>query len=254
MDLGSWWKKFRETVGAPNARDKLADDLPINRRRFFRAGLNELIKPLASAVQPLAHVANQFGKLDPPQLPSTRSYAAQSAAPHIWPSAGSDSLDEPVPTSWLRPPGALPEVEFHDTCSRCGTCVNVCPVQCIKIDPNCIKGEGVPYIEVDVMPCVLCEGLNCMQHCPSGALVPTILAQIDMGTAVLNEHSCLRSHGEGCTVCVDHCPVGAAALELLDGRINVKEDGCTGCGVCQHDCPTMPRSITVIPKSARPHG
>ena len=45
-----------------------------------------------------------------------------------------------------------------------------------------------------------------------------------------------------------------AALELLDGRINVKEDGCTGCGVCQHDCPTMPRSITVIPKSARPHG
>jgi translation initiation factor RLI1 len=45
--------------------------------------------------------------------------------------------------------------------------------------------------------------------------------------------------------------VGTAALELLDNRIVVHEDHCTGCGVCQNKCPTDPKSIVVMPKSAR---
>jgi NAD-dependent dihydropyrimidine dehydrogenase PreA subunit len=72
-----------------------------------------------------------------------------------------------------------------------------------------------------------------------------------MGTAVWNENICVRSHGEECTRCVDNCPVGTAALQLIDNRIVVNEDGCTGCGVCQNRCPTDPKSIVVMPKSAR---
>ena len=53
------------------------------------------------------------------------------------------------------------------------------------------------------------------------------------------------------TACVDACPVGAKALIVGDdGRIDVRE-GCTGCGTCQHACPTNPKSITVLLKSAR---
>jgi ferredoxin-type protein NapG len=66
-----------------------------------------------------------------------------------------------------------------------------------------------------------------------------------------HESICLRSHGDNCQICVDACPVGARALIVADdGRIDVRE-GCTGCGTCQHACPTQPKSITVLPKSAR---
>jgi NAD-dependent dihydropyrimidine dehydrogenase PreA subunit len=41
------------------------------------------------------------------------------------------------------------------------------------------------------------------------------------------------------------------ALELIEGKVTVHEDGCIGCGVCEHHCPTLPKSIVVIPKAAR---
>lgn len=202
------------------------ENKPVNRRRFFREGLRELFKPLAQAVEPFEEAMKQLDKLE--------------------------RLAPPEPARhWLRPPGALNEQAFRDTCSRCNACVNVCPAQCIKIDPTGVKGNGVPYIEPEAMPCVVCDGLVCMRDCPSGALVPTALALIEMGTAVWDPHTCVRSSGENCTICIDRCPIGSVAIELKNDRVHVIEKGCTGCGVCEHDCPTSPKSIVVIPKAAR---
>jgi ferredoxin-type protein NapG len=214
------------------------DDKPMARRRFFREGLRELLKPLASMAEPLEEAVRQLGELERIGTPQADPYHSPAA---------------PVPPGehWLRPPGALSEREFLDACSRCGECVRVCPAQCIKLDYSGGKGKGAPYIEPDAMPCVLCSSLACMNNCPSGALPLTPLLQIDMGTAVWNEHLCVRSHGEDCTKCVDHCPVGTMALELIGNRVHVIEEGCTGCGVCQNNCPTDPKSIVVMPKSAR---
>jgi len=39
-------------------------DKPMDRRRFFRRGLQELIKPLADAIAPLEQVANQLGSME----------------------------------------------------------------------------------------------------------------------------------------------------------------------------------------------
>lgn len=203
---------------------------PVNRRRFFREGLRELLKPLAGAMEPLEQVAHQLGRLE-------------DAVPLPPPPPGPDG-------PWLRPPGALDERAFRDTCSRCGTCVSVCPAQCIKIDHSGKKGNGAPYIEPDIMPCVVCDGLVCMRDCPSGALVPTALGLINMGTAVWNEYTCVRSRGEDCKICVDQCPIGSVAIQLRENQIRVIENGCTGCGVCQNYCPTSPKSIVVVPKSA----
>ena len=218
----------------------MSDEKPIDRRRFFRQGLRELLKPLADAARPLEEVVRQLNDLE------RVGGAFGLADPYHSPSA-------PVPAQehWHRPPGALPEKQFLETCSRCGQCERVCPAQCIRIDYSGTRGNGAPYIDVDAMPCVLCDGLACMHNCPSGALRPTPLSEIDMGTAVWNEHLCLRSTGGECTICIDHCPVGTTALELRDNRVHVNEDGCTGCGVCQHDCPTHPKSIVVMVKSAR---
>lgn len=204
----------------------MPDDKPVNRRRFFRDGLRELFKPLAEAVEPIEQAIKHLDRLD-----------------RMAPSA-------PPQTKVLRPPGALSERAFVETCSRCEKCVKVCPAQCIKIDFSGEKGDRAPYIEPNAMPCVVCDGLVCMRECPSGALVPTALGLIDMGTAVWESQLCVRSNGEDCTICIDKCPIGTVAIELRDDRVHVIEEGCIGCGVCQHECPTTPKSIVVVPRPA----
>jgi len=198
-------------------------DKPVDRRRFFRLGLSELLRPIASAAKPLERMAQELGKLDQPA----------PARPEVW----------------LRPPGSLPEARFRQTCTRNGACVAVCPVKAIKLDPA--RAGSVPYIDADSSACAVCTGLKCMSVCPSGALVPTSINDIDMGTAVWRSSSCLRSTGDSCTICIDKCPLGSAAIELKSGRVAVKPLGCIGCGVCQQECPTSPKSIVVIPISAK---
>ena len=137
-------------------------------------------------------------------------------------------------------------MSFRETCSRCRKCVEVCPVQCIKIDSTGERGNGAPYIASEERSCVVCEGLLCMYECPTGALSPIPLADIDMGTALWNESICVRSKGEDCKICVDVCPIGEMAIKLSDGKVQVIEQGCIGCGVCQQRCPTEPKSIIVL--------
>jgi ferredoxin-type protein NapG len=209
-------------------------DKPVDRRRFFRVGLSQLLRPLASAAAPLQQAAKQLENLQK---------LGSAPAPR-----------QRVPQAWLRPPGALDEAKLETTCTREGDCVRVCPVQAIKIDPAGTKGLGLPYIDADSAACAVCTGLKCMSVCPSGALVPTSINDIDMGTAVWWEESCLRSTGQPCTICVDHCPLGSAAIELKNNQIAVNPHGCIGCGVCQHDCPTTPKSISVIPVAAKKAG
>src|SRR5207249_11754786 len=96
-------------------------DRPVDRRRFFREGLRELLRPLSHAVAPVERALKQFEVLA--DEPAPKSIAAP--------------INAPMPELWLRPPGALfPDQSFRDTCSRCMKCVEVCPAQCIKIDPT----------------------------------------------------------------------------------------------------------------------
>jgi len=207
------------------------EDDQVGRRKFFLAGLRELIKPLAQAAAPIERALKELETLD--------RIGGQPAPPRT------------PAQNWIRPPGALAEPEFLDKCSRCGICVSVCPANAIKLDPNMGRGEGFPFIVASEMACVVCDGLHCMQNCPSGALVFTPAAEIDIGTALWHEGLCVRRLGEDCRICVDQCPLGSAALVLENGKVKVIEDGCTGCGVCEQQCPTSPKSITVTPKSAR---
>lgn len=216
-------------TGQPSVADKKMD-----RRRFFRAALAESLKPLDAAIRPLERMAHEVGKLD--AIQPTQRYSEPAR-----------TLDRP----WQRPPGALPELEFRVRCTQCDDCVRACPVSAIKLDHSGDEGGGFPYIDPNIQPCTLCDGQPCMPACPSGALQWTPLARIDMGTARYFDQVCLRFNGEDCTMCVDHCPVGPTALEVQDGWIKVHEEACTGCGVCQNNCPTDPKSIIVIPNASR---
>ncbi|MHC4695109.1 MAG: 4Fe-4S dicluster domain-containing protein [Planctomycetota bacterium] len=150
----------------------------------------------------------------------------------------------------LRPPGAVEESRFLDTCQRCGACVEVCPALAIfPLDQTRDDAAGTPVIDPDQAACVVCEGLKCTHACPSGALLPIHDKNtIRMGLAELYEPLCERTQGEPCTLCVDRCPLGETAIRLTGhGSPEVLVSGCVGCGVCQLYCPTTPKAIMVKP-------
>ncbi|WP_456405098.1 4Fe-4S binding protein [Thiolapillus sp.] len=111
----------------------------------------------------------------------------------------------PVIGKWverLRPPGALKEEDFLASCIKCGQCVQVCPVEAIKLaDLSDGLGVGVPYIEPRNQACDFsCDGLQCVLACPTGALIHEISfpSQVDMGVArVVDSSHCLAVLGQG---------------------------------------------------------
>ncbi len=189
------------------------------RRGFFKEALNQIMQPVAELLDD-----------------TMREHAPVEASdrPYI-----------------LRPPGALPEAEFLETCHRCGNCIKNCPANAILPLEN-VQADtaNTPYIDPDEQPCVICDSLACMYVCPSGALKPVYAEDIRIGLAVFNIETCLRTKEVACTYCIDTCPIGADAIHLTtEGVVEVLESGCTGCGVCQYACPTAPKSIIVEPRT-----
>ena len=187
------------------------DDEPdVGRRDFFGQLLREVARPVAEFREAV--------KEQPPDLPETR----------------------------LRPPGALHETLFVNTCDQTGECIQACPANAI------LSGaDGTPYIDPEHQPCVVCVGLDCMAACPSGALMSRSADALGMGLARVDTATCLRSTGEECTRCIQVCPLhetGVNVLDLtLDGSLHVYEDVCVGCGCCVRACPTQPKAIIVEP-------
>jgi ferredoxin-type protein NapG len=219
----------------------------MDRRKFFRQGLSQLLRPIASAIAPLERAARKIGELE-----EAMAHRVPPAHSHDGGEGGGFGAGYGAGSGlWLRPPGAVAEKDFLRTCTRGGECVRACPAHCISIDATGKKGSGAPFIDVDAAACVVCNGLYCMDVCPSGALVPTGINDIDMGTAVWYEASCTRHTGSDCQVCVDECPLGETAITVKGREIIVNPLGCIGCGMCQQHCPTSPKSIVVIPKAAK---
>ncbi|MET0101781.1 MAG: 4Fe-4S dicluster domain-containing protein [Sedimenticola sp.] len=106
----------------------------------------------------------------------------------------------------LRPPGALKDLlneqEFLASCIKCGQCVQVCPVEAIKLaDLEDGFGIGTPFIDAREQACDFsCDGLQCVLACPTGALTHEINypAESRMGFARLSRPSaCLAVQGKG---------------------------------------------------------
>lgn len=197
------------------------------------------------------------------------------------PVAGSIARSAGRRLHWVRPPGAMREDLFRLACSQCGVCVKACPANAIQLDPTGQRGDGLPFIIPSEAPCVVCDGLHCMHECPSGALSVLAMADIRMGIAIWNEDLCTRTRvgtasrsdspmistpevdaprsdsagapvqDDACTLCVEVCPVGSAAIEVRGLAIQVHEAGCIGCGLCESSCPTHPRAVVIQPISAK---
>ena len=132
----------------------------------------------------------------------------------------------------LRPPGSVNETELIYACIKCGLCVQICPIDAIKL-AGISEGlsYGTPYIDPRAQACDFsCDAMQCIETCPTAALdfIPfktageealvkyqkenptpgpdynpigvqsvAMKANTKMGLAVINYDTCLAKKGEG---------------------------------------------------------
>ena len=191
----------------------MPDDEKLHRRQFFRRGLGELLKPLVQAIEPMERTLNQLSRLDEPR-PAPKTIGLKL---------------------WLRPPGALAEKKFLETCSlRCGECVKVCPAEAIKTRSHRHDRHQRPLTsKPHRRQCVACDGLYCMASCPTGALrsYPADADQNGNPPSGKKASARARPYGTDCQILRSMFARWERQRFEVDGRgIRVKPLGCIGCG------------------------
>jgi polyferredoxin len=154
----------------------------------------------------------------------------------------------------IRPPGTQEE-DLLSRCARCGECVTVCPsggLQPVVLEAGW-EGVGTPALIPRLGWCSY-DCCLCGQVCPTEAIPRLTLEekrQVVMGIARIDRERCIPWDDlRICTVCYDTCPLleKAILLEKMEAvdelgqplairRPRVLEERCTGCGVCEYNCP-----------------
>jgi len=170
----------------------------------------------------MAQESNRTGRKRPPSARGRRKFMRSIAYGAVVLGAALAGY-VPVVSGWarrLRPPGALAEDRFLAACIKCGQCVQVCPVEAIRLaDLADGFGNGVPFIEARDQACDFsCDGLQCILACPTGALTHEMdyPHQVNMGEAkVVREQACLAVMGQGFK--------GLARGPDFDGKLRYQE-------------------------------
>lgn len=166
-------------------------------------------------------------------------------------SAAATQVSDRIQPRAFRPPGALEELAFLTTCTRCNRCADACPHDAIvPLGPHAKLAANTPALDPNNgRACHACADQPCARACPVGALRVLPVAQWSIGTATLNRDTCLAWDDAPCTVCLRNCPLPHDAI-LLDPstqRVYIDPRRCVGCGLCALSCPTAPSSITLTP-------
>lgn len=149
-----------------------------------------------------------------------------------------------------RPPGAIDELSFLAGCTRCDECASACPVSAVRRAPARFReAAGTPMIDPHASACVMCEDTPCISACKPGVL--RIDQPRKMGVAYIQTMACLAHSDSFCTVCSERCPV-PGAVDVVAGKPRIREDLCTGCGVCASVCPAPTNAVVVMPLADRP--
>lgn len=157
-------------------------------------------------------------------------------------------------TYLIRPPGAA-QTGFEALCIRCNECVRVCQTQ--GLQPSFLQGGLSNALTPVLIPRLGACNYNCNacgQVCPTGA-IPNLTLEAKrttpIGLARVDRNRCLPwAYNIDCIVCEEACPVAnkAIRLELVETtnargepvtmqRPYVIKELCTGCGMCEYQCP-----------------
>jgi ferredoxin len=150
----------------------------------------------------------------------------------------------------IRPPGALPEKNFVSVCTGCGKCLKVCPnnaLQSTFLEAG-LAGLYTPRLVPRIGYCE--EHCNfCGRVCPTEAILPLSVEEkqkVQMGVAKIDKTRCIAfEEGKICLVCNEQCSYHAIVGDDKKRPI-VKEEICTGCGICENKCPVDGESAIIV--------
>ena len=136
----------------------------------------------------------------------------------------------------IRPPWALPEPQFLDTCTRCDACIAACPEHIITTDRG-----NYPVINFKAGECTFCG--DCVAVCKDAALFCADHEFVDTSAWSIKaaiQPNCLAANGIECRVCGEHCESVAIRFRLTAGLVanpGIDHKLCNGCGACVAVCP-----------------
>ncbi|MFH1378293.1 MAG: 4Fe-4S binding protein [Planctomycetota bacterium] len=178
-------------------------------------------------------------------------------------------------TTSIRPPGALTESLFLSACSRCGSCLKICPGPVLHPSGFDAGFASLWTPRADFRYAGCHQDCNlCSQVCPTQAIRPLTIEEkrkTIMGLAVINTDTCLPYLGtEECSICHDTCAkAGYDAIHFqkrdLSSTISdedreelesmysedeieamltiqapvVDANACIGCGQCENRCYSL---------------
>jgi MauM/NapG family ferredoxin protein len=156
----------------------------------------------------------------------------------------------------IRPPGAVPETDFLQTCIRCGECMKSCPTNTLQpcLWESGLTGLWTPKLDLRFAPCEQ-ECNVCGKVCPTQAIRSLSLEEktnAKVGTAVLRKEMCLVwAQDKLCLICDEICPYNAIVFRTVEGyrRPFVIASRCNGCGFCEQKCPIEGDSAIVVTPS-----
>lgn len=217
-----------------------------------------------SATRPAASSAARSGTQDRAKASVSRRAFLKTSPLAVMaaPAAEADKLTDgglaviadkvnPKRATALVPPGAESLRHFARHCTGCQLCVAVCPNHVLRAAHGLVTLMQ-PQMGFEHGYCRP-ECTRCGEVCPTGAILPVTRAQksaLQIGRAVWTRELCIViSRKHSCDNCAQHCPVQAITMVPLDSedpaslKIPAINDArCTGCGACEHLCPSRPVS------------
>jgi len=150
----------------------------------------------------------------------------------------------------IRPPGALTEEKFVSVCSGCGECLKVCPnnaLQSALLEAG-LAGLYTPRLVPRIGYCE--EFCNfCGRVCPTEAILPLSIEEkrlVQVGVAHIDKTRCIAWDTEKiCLVCNEQCSYQAIVGDEKKRPI-IKEEKCTGCGICENKCPVDGEAAIIV--------
>lgn len=158
---------------------------------------------------------------------------------------------------WIRPPFALPELDFLLACTRCAACIEACPHGVIfelsaKVGAT---AAATPALDLTQRGCQLCNDWPCVTACAAHALRRDEESSDQtlprLARALIDRDQCLPYRGPECGACRDSCPV-PGALVWQGSRPMIDVEQCIGCAQCRSACIVEPGAIVI--KSLEPSG
>ena len=147
-------------------------------------------------------------------------------------------FDEGLET--IRPPWAIAEKQFIQSCTRCVQCITTCPTKILE------RGRGgFPVVTLHKGECEVCG--DCVTACETKSLLKTTESSTPWNIKVTISNKCIAFQGVVCRSCGEFCDEQAIRFRPAIGGVSKPETDyelCTGCGACVAVCPSEAITIT----------